>query len=186
MRKSSTSNGVTAGSGATVTPAISKNQSDTTEKNRTEQVGTLGSLLRLPYEWLVRCQYGELAESGFPDIRPAHGAVFRHILPHGSRVTELAERAQMTKQSMAYLVEYLHERGYVEFTPDPSDGRAKLACLTERGTCVLETLIQSGQRIEAQLASVLGAKEMARLRALLERLPSALEQQCSQSTRSTK
>lgn len=146
-------------------------------KNITEQVGTLGALLRLPYERLVRRQYAELSGRGFPDIRPAHSAVFRHILPQGSRVTELAERAQMTKQSMAYLVAHLQEHGYVDFAPDPSDGRAKLVCLTERGVAVQQTLIAIGRRIEAELAEALGAKELAKLRALLERLPRVLEPQ---------
>ena len=78
------------------------------QKNLTEEVGTLGALLRLPYQALARRLYREIAENGFPDVRPAHGSVFRHILPEGSRVTDLAERAGMTKQSMSYLVEYLH------------------------------------------------------------------------------
>ena len=145
-------------------------------KNITEQVGTLGALLRLPYERLVHYQYGELAGRGFSDIRPAHSAVFRHILPQGSRVTDLAERAQITKQSMAYLVEYLQERGYATIVPDPRDGRAKLVCLTERGLALQETLLSIGRRTEAELAQVLGVREMSRLRALLERLPQALEQ----------
>jgi DNA-binding MarR family transcriptional regulator len=144
-------------------------------KNLTEQVNTLGASLRLPYEALVQCVYTELAQHGFPDIRPSHGAVFRHVLPDGSRVTDLAGRARMTKQSMAYLVDYLHERGYVEFAPDPTDGRAKLVRLTGRGTRVLETLVAIGQRTEAELTNELGAEQMAILRALLERLRQGLE-----------
>jgi hypothetical protein len=35
---------------------------------------------------------------------------------------------------MGCLVEYLHEPSYLDFAPDPCDGRAaKLACLTDRG-----------------------------------------------------
>jgi hypothetical protein len=44
-----------------------------------------------------------MAEAGFPDIRPAHSNLFRNMTEGGSRVSELAERAQMTKQSMGYL-----------------------------------------------------------------------------------
>ena len=39
-------------------------------------------------------------------------------------MSELAERAHLTKQSMAYLVEALAQSGYVTIAPDPEDGRA--------------------------------------------------------------
>ena len=93
----------------------------------------IGILLRGPYQAIVRRIADELAEAGFDDIRPAHTAVFQHIKADGSRLSELAQRAQLTKQSMGYLVDYLEERGYVERRPDPTDRRASLILLTERG-----------------------------------------------------
>ena len=140
------------------------------QKNLTEEVGTLGALLRLPYQALAKRLYSEMAENGFPDVRPAHGSVFRHILPEGSRVTDLAERAGMTKQSMSYLVDYLHERGYLEFVPDPDDGRAKLVVLTERGTAFLDAALALSARLEAECARRIGEANMVQLRHLLERL----------------
>src|SRR5438309_11959892 len=74
-----------------------------------------------------------LADAGFDDLRPAHTAVFQHIEADGSRLTDLAERAQITKQSMGYLVDYLEQRGYLERRPDPTDRRVALICLTDRG-----------------------------------------------------
>jgi DNA-binding MarR family transcriptional regulator len=44
----------------------------------------------------------------------------------GTTVSVLAERAQITKQSMAGLVRHLEQHGYVERRPDPRDRRAKL------------------------------------------------------------
>jgi DNA-binding MarR family transcriptional regulator len=145
------------------------------KKPATEEVGTLGALLRLPYEALTRRVYGALAERGYSDIRPAHSAVFRHILPDGSRATDMAERAHMTKQSMAYLVEYLAERGYVTFVPDPADGRAKLVRLTDRGQAVLETLLAISRDAEADVARRLGADDLSRLRTLLVSLREAVD-----------
>ena len=49
------------------------------------------------------------------------------------RSPTLAERAQMTKQSMGELVRHLEAHGYVERMPDPADGRAKLVRATDRG-----------------------------------------------------
>src|SRR3712207_5727763 len=74
-----------------------------------------------------------LKEAGYGDVRPAHYAVFRYLKGEGSRVTELAEAAGMTKQSMGELVDHLERRGYVERRPDPRDRRAKIVVSTEKG-----------------------------------------------------
>lgn len=137
--------------------------------------GTLGALLRRPFEVLLKRVYQELAESGFPDIRPAHSSVFRTIGAGGSRIVDLASRAGMTKQSMAYLVEDLRSRGYLELVADPSDGRAKLARLSERGEAVQHRAMAISRRMEQQWAEQLAPGEMARLREILSKLGECLE-----------
>lgn len=144
-------------------------------KNISEETKTLGSLLRLPYEKLQQYTYAELAEQGYNDIRPAHSSVFRHILPGGSRLTELAERAQMTKQSMSYLVNSLAESGYIDFVPDVEDGRAKLVCLTERGLAFQTALVALSLQVEVKLGQHLGIDNMKQLRELLEQLTAYLD-----------
>jgi DNA-binding MarR family transcriptional regulator len=103
-------------------------------------------------------------ERGFPDIRPAHGAVFRYIAEEGSRVSDLADRAGMTKQSMAYLVAYLEEHGYVTLVPDARDGRAKLARVTDRGAAVQAAAAALSREVEGEWAHALGGESMAALR----------------------
>ena len=136
---------------------------------------TIGYLLRLPYETLSRRVYGALAARGFPDIRPAHSAVFRYIEPSGSRVSELAERAHLTKQSMSYLVEALAQSGYVTIAPDSEDGRAKRVCLTKRGRDVSKTLVALSREVEEDFAARLSRGRMAVLRDVLNELANALE-----------
>jgi DNA-binding MarR family transcriptional regulator len=145
-------------------------------KNITEEQKTLGALLRLPYEKLMVQTYKELAQTDFADIRPAHSNVFRYISPTGSRVTDLAEKAQLAKQSMAYLVNSLHENGYVRLLPDPLDGRAKLVQLTERGEAFQVAAIKLSRQLETKLAQRLGTKEMANLRHLLNQLARSLDE----------
>lgn len=140
-----------------------------------EEKTTLGSLLRLPYERLQEAVYARLAERGFPDVRPAHSTVFRTILPTGSRVSDLAERAQMTKQSMAYLVQSLADLGYVTIGPDPEDGRAKLVTPTTRGQAVWAALIDLSAEVETEAAGIIGPERLAALRATLAELIGALE-----------
>lgn len=146
-------------------------------RNVTEQVKTIGALLRLPFEVLLDRVYSELVTSGFEDVRPAHGNVFRYIAPDGSRLTELADAAQITKQSMNYLVEYLRDRGYVEMIPDPTDGRAKLIRLTDQGQKVQQMAIQISRQVEAEWATQLGQRQMSQLRRLLEELSDVLNAQ---------
>lgn len=74
-----------------------------------------------------------LVDGGYGDITRAQGTVFAMMDPGGSRVTNMARRARMTKQGMGQLVAALEELGYVERAPDPSDRRAQLVLLTEAG-----------------------------------------------------
>lgn len=130
----------------------------------------MGALLRTPWQVLADRVYGELAEAGYSDIRPAHGAVFRYIRSGGSRVVELAEQAGMTKQSMAMLVDHLVRQDYASIGPDPRDGRAKLVRLTDKGKQVQLAALALSREVEQDWASLIGKTEMATLRSLLEKL----------------
>src|SRR4051812_21713187 len=92
----------------------------------------MGLLLKLPYVALERHLSARLHALGFGDLRPAHYAVFQSLVPQGSRLTELAERAGMTKQSMGYLVDYLEDHGYLRRVPDPQDQRAQVIRTTAK------------------------------------------------------
>jgi DNA-binding MarR family transcriptional regulator len=111
-----------------------------------------------------------LSEAGFDDLRPAHTAVFQHIDADGSRLTDLAERAQITKQSMGYLVDYLEQRGYLERRADPSDRRAALVCLTDRGWAQVNAALATIAAVEDEWTRSLGKQRMRQLRDLLTAL----------------
>ncbi|MEW6123689.1 MAG: MarR family winged helix-turn-helix transcriptional regulator [Pseudomonadota bacterium] len=146
-----------------------------TGSNISEAQRTLGYLLRHAYEQLSETVYGRLAAGGFGDIRRAHSSVFRNIAGGGSRVSDLAERAHMTKQGMAYLVESLAGLGYLEVMPDPADGRAKLARLTARGEAASRELVRLSRVVEEEYAALLPAGDMTRLRAHLEALAAGID-----------
>ncbi len=134
----------------------------------TEELGTLGSVLRAPFDAMVNHNYARLAEHGFEDVRPAHGAVFRNISENGSRITDLAARARMTKQSMAELVRYLEKLGYLELRPDPTDGRGRLVVLSDRGRSVFNELVEASRDYERECERKLGARKWRQLKSLLE------------------
>lgn len=107
--------------------------------------------------------------AGFPQ-KPKHSAVFAQISPEGSRLTELARRADMTPQSMGELVDELVDMGYVLRRPDPADGRAKLIVLTRRGRDAVAAGRQAIEGIEEQVTDILGEDGHRELRRLLAKL----------------
>ena len=107
--------------------------------------------------------------AGFPQ-KPSHSAVFAQIRPEGSRLTELARGANMTPQAMGELVDELEELGYLERRPDPTDRRAKLILLTDRGRACVAAGVATIQGIEERIEAILGARGHAELRRLLSKL----------------
>lgn len=130
----------------------------------------LAILLREPFLAFIAELLRRLHDAGYDDLRIAHLVVFQHIDPEGSRLTDLAAKAQMTKPSMSYLVEHLEETGYLERLPDPTDGRARLVRLTDRGWQEVEDALDIIAGMEAELASALRPERMASLRRLLTAL----------------
>jgi DNA-binding MarR family transcriptional regulator len=112
--------------------------------------------------------YRGLAAAGFGDIRPGHGCVFGYIDPEGSRLTDMAERARMTKQSVGEVATDLERRGYLERIPDATDGRVKIIRLTDRGRAAQRAGRQLIDEIERDWAERYGESEIGALRATLE------------------
>jgi DNA-binding MarR family transcriptional regulator len=111
--------------------------------------------------------------AGYTDLRPGHGCVFGNIDPDGTRLTDLADRAGMTKQSVGEVASDLEQRGYLERVPDPSDGRAKIIRLTERGREAQSVGRGLIEEIERDWAERFGAEEIAALRETLEAITAA-------------
>jgi len=109
-----------------------------------------------------------MADTGYSDIRITHGCVFGNIDPDGSRLTDLAERAHMTKQTVGEVVTELGQLGYLERVPDPGDGRAKIIRLTERGRAAQALGRELIDEIEQEWAERFGAERVAALREALE------------------
>ncbi|HKO37387.1 MAG TPA: MarR family winged helix-turn-helix transcriptional regulator [Solirubrobacterales bacterium] len=112
----------------------------------------------------------ELEQSEFGDIRPTHGCVFRYVQGDGLRLTDIAERAKLTKQSVGEIVDDLVERGYAQRIPDPEDRRAKLICLTEKGERAQAHGRRLFDKVEKRWARRYGEERIAGLRGLMEEI----------------
>ena len=96
-------------------------------------------------------------ENGFSDIRMAHLAVPRNMDLSGTRITTLASRASMTKQSMADLVAQCERLGLVTRRPDTSDARAKMIVFTPKGRRLIKVIRQAITKMEREMRNQIGA-----------------------------
>ncbi|WP_059017525.1 MarR family transcriptional regulator [Mycobacterium sp. M26] len=111
-----------------------------------------------------------LAAGGWDDLTLAQSRMLQRLNPNGIRITELAERAAVTKQTAGALVEQLEAAGYVTRVPDPTDARARLVMLTEKGHAVCHAAASEISSVERQWRKNLGAKRYQEMRATLMQL----------------
>lgn len=130
----------------------------------------LGLLCYLAYRAMETRVFEALAAAGFDDVTTAQGRVFARIGPTGTRVTELAEQSQITKQTAGFLVEQLERAGYVRRVPDPTDARARLVQIAPRGEAAVAIARTVEAEVEAEWTRHLGKQGVSQLRRALTRL----------------
>lgn len=130
----------------------------------------LGVLFERGRRLLNRAMLERFREAGFGDLRESHGPLFSFLPSGGARVTELAKRARVTKQSMGELVTELESLGYVVRNRDPRDGRAKLVTFTGRGRRAAKIGVQAVAAQERAWTDLLGPQRIADLRRALEEI----------------
>lgn len=97
-----------------------------------------------------------LEKAGHGGLSLSHIAITRNLDLDGTRATELARRAGITKQSAGELVAQLEHLGLVERRPDPEDKRAKIVCFTPAGEAWLKAFKQALETAERDMALQLG------------------------------
>ena len=104
-----------------------------------------------------------LTARGYRDIRPSHSAVFANLGMGAVRVTELAERAQVTQQAMGKMLKELERMGYVARGIDSSDKRAKEIRLTERGVALAVDSLEVVDQVREFYANKIGVQQLDEL-----------------------
>jgi len=130
----------------------------------------LGLLCYIAYRATENRVFEALAAAGFDDITTAQGRVFARIGPAGSRVTQLAEQAEVTKQTAGFLVDQLERAGYVRRDLDPADARARLVQVAPRGQAAVAVARAAEAQVEAEWTRHLGSQAAGQLRRALTRL----------------
>ncbi len=107
---------------------------------------------------LVREKLHHVHRRGFDTVSVALVAVFQNVDVDGTRLTQIAARARLTKQSTLELVDKAEALGFVERRPDPDDGRAKIVVFTPLGLKALHEIREGVLAAEERLAVAIGRK----------------------------
>lgn len=89
-------------------------------------------------------------------VGAAHIHITRHLSLKGSRLTELARSAGMSKQAMGDLVDQCEAWGLVRREPDPLDRRARQVVFTSDGLLWLQAFRQAVARAEGEFRALVG------------------------------
>jgi DNA-binding MarR family transcriptional regulator len=101
------------------------------------------------------------------ELRSSHIRMLSLTPPEGMRVSDLAERIGMTKQSLGEFATALEGLGLMESARDPADRRVRIVRPTPLGLEVVETSARLIAEVEAAWRERVGARDWDRLRALL-------------------
>jgi DNA-binding CsgD family transcriptional regulator/transcriptional regulator with XRE-family HTH domain len=140
-------------------------ESTATAERRT----SLGVLLTAAERALASELEEGLRDAGYHDLRAAHAQILIAIEVEGSRLTDLAGRAGMTKQATGELVRYLEQHDYLYVEPDSRDRRAKLIRPTARGWSAHQASLALLAESDRRLAERLGEDALREMRTQLAR-----------------
>ena len=93
----------------------------------------IGALMLVGWQWVRAKVFHGVVAAGYDDLNPAHVGLFRYPTVDRLHPSEIAERMQITKQSVHDLLGHLEHHGYLVREPDPSNRRARIVRLTSKG-----------------------------------------------------
>lgn len=120
-----------------------------------------------------------LQQRGHPGLRTGHIPVFAGLNPDtvgggensaegGTRITDLANRAGMTRQMMGRLVRELEGLGYLATATHPEDQRAVVVTMTDRGHAIRTEAAAIISEMEADYAVMLNDPDLVTLKGALQ------------------
>ena len=112
----------------------------------------------------------DIAAAGFDDVTIAQARVLARVSSKGTRITELAERARVSKQTVTFMVDQLERAGYVRRVPDPSDARARLVVFADRGLAAQQVARRAEAVVQEEWTRHLGRRATTRLHQILTQL----------------
>jgi DNA-binding MarR family transcriptional regulator len=113
------------------------------------------------------------AAAGLDGIRPAQAVALVPLAAGGLHASDLADRLRVSRQAVAQAVAALERHGYVVRDPHPSDARALIIELSDRGRQALRVMRSNALEKEKRWRNLLGENRFDELREMLVALLSA-------------
>ena len=124
----------------------------------------VGRVLALASRRFARDALSHVHLRNYREVTEVMLALFRNLDLEGTRLTQIAARAHMTKQSMRELVNRAEAQGFVERCSDPADRRAKIIAFTPAGLAMLEEMRIGLAKAEADAGALVGEVFLAETR----------------------
>lgn len=111
-----------------------------------------------------------LRQRGHKQLRHVHNGVLANMSLQGSQLSDIAQRAGVTRQAVGQIVDDLIALGYVTRVADPDDGRSRLIKYTKRGQHLLDDGLAVIEAIEDELQGLLGERGLLALKRSLQKI----------------
>jgi DNA-binding MarR family transcriptional regulator len=124
-------------------------------------------------EAVARRLHADLSARGgfaYPELRGSHRRLLQMIPPEGIRITDLARRADMTKQALGEFMDWLEQAGFVASGRDPADGRVRLITRTEQGDAAAIEAQHAIDAVERNWRKEIGAARYDAMKQVLRQL----------------
>jgi len=131
------------------------------------------SLLLLVEDYETR-MLAAYREQGFADVMRSHGAVLRYVGEQGARISDIAARAGVTKQSIGRIVRDVERLGYVTVSPGDADRRVRHVKFSPRGQALVNASRAIVTETRAVYAQRMGRRVFSELERSLQRSVQAL------------
>ncbi len=138
---------------------------------RSNNIGQVLTEVARDYQQSAVEKYEQLGHKG---LQLSHQAIFLHLGLEGTRLTDLAEKAGISKQSMGQVIDEVEQLGYIERIPAPSDRRAKIIRFTDRGLELIKTGTEIGVGIQQRYAEYISEERLKLLHEILADLRSEI------------
>ncbi|WP_332739746.1 MarR family winged helix-turn-helix transcriptional regulator [Hydrogenophaga sp.] len=116
-----------------------------------------------------------MAQAGHGQTRLPHINLTRHLDLEGTRITVLAQRANMTNAAMTELIDQCEGLGLVVRLSDPADRRVRIVNFTDAGRLWLAAFSKALKKAERELFEEIGEDLAATLLNALARYAGVVE-----------
>lgn len=114
-------------------------------------------------------------ELGHPNLKPSYGSVMIKVTDRGSRIQDIANANNVSKQAISATAKELIKLDYLSFEADPMNARTQLLVLTDFGRQLIKDSTKSLGLILKSFEKIIGKDNLLLLSEVADELHNALD-----------